>query len=444
MTAICLTEVTLATFDPVTVERGAIRIEDGRIVEKGPTVTPKPGDEVLALPGRVVTPALVVAHHHLYSALARGMPGPAEPPRTFIEILERVWWVLDRTLGPESVELSGLVGLIGALRCGAGAVVDHHASPWFIYGSLDRVASAFEQTGLRGVLCYEASDRWGEDHGRQGVEENLRFARQVAGNEMLAAAIGAHASFTLSDGTFQAIADAVGQTGTGIHIHVLEDEADRTLSQQRWGQDPISRLERFGLLDERALLAHGVHLSDDEIDRVAKSQAMLLHNPRSNMNNAVGKTPLGKVMTRGVRLALGTDGIDGDVITEVRSAFFRSREEAEPPPFDGAVRMLGGGHAILNQCFGSGFGSLEPGAAADLTLFAYDPPTPLTAENLAGHVIFGGLGPETVESVMVAGRFLMQDRTILVLDEQEVLARARKAAAGLWTAMQEMAGQGHG
>ncbi len=439
MSVKCFTDITAVTLDPAEVWQGAIRTEDDIILEAGPAVQPGPNDEVASLPGRIVTPALVVAHHHLYSALARGMPAPNRQPTSFPDILEYVWWVLDRALDGPLNEASAQAGLLSALRCGVGAVVDHHASPAAIPGSLDRIGSAYEQFGMRGILCYEVSDRWGPADGLAGVVENERFAGTCGRHPLLRAAMGAHASFTIGDETFDALARACERSGAPIHIHVLEDASDRTESLRRYGADPIARLDQRGLLREGALLAHCVHVTESEMDRLGETRPWVLHNPRSNMNNHVGRTPLAGLMERAVPVALGTDGIDGDMITEARAAFFRGQEDPHPPAFDAALTMLSEGHAILRRSFGKPFGRLEPGAPADLTFFDYDPPTPLTAQNLAGHILFGGMGPQTVESVMVAGRFLMKNHEILTMDEASVLHDTRTEAARLWEAMRRIA-----
>ncbi len=436
MSTLCLAHVTGVTLSPPRIWRGAIRIQGDRILEAGPEVEPQPSDQVESLGGAVVMPALVVSHHHLYSALARGMPAPPKAPGNFPEILERIWWVLDRALDPETVEVSALAGILGAVRCGAGAIVDHHASPNAIAGSLDRIGAAFEAVGVRGILCYETSDRWGHEQALAGVEENRRFARSAEGSRLLRPAVGAHASFTLADETLTALAEAVEATGAPLHVHLLEDRADRTLSLERYGAGPVQRFARAGLLQPGALFAHGVHLEPSEIQELARSGAVVLHNPRSNMNNRVGRTPLAALLGQGVRVALGTDGIDGDMLTEARAAFFRAREDEPPPPFDAPIRMLAEGHRILSERFGLPFGRLEPGAPADLTVLAYRPPTPLTAENLAGHLFFGGLGPETVDSVLVAGRWVLRHGSFETVDEGSVLEQARQRAKKLWEAME--------
>ncbi len=436
--AVCFMDCRCVSTHPPLVTEGAVRVENNKISGAGPGIGPEPGDEVISLGGGIVMPGLVVGHHHLYSALARGMPAPRSAPRSFAQVLERIWWILDRCLDREAVELSGLAGLLGAVRCGAAAVVDHHASPSCTTGSLEILGRCFERVGVRGVLCYEVSDRSGREEAEKGIRENERFAETVKGSDLLRATVGAHASFTLSDESLREISDVCSRQGLGVHIHLLEGPEDRKLSLERYGADPLKRLLNFGLLNEKSLLVHGVYLEPEEMEIIAKSGATLIHNGRSNMNNRVGRSPLGVLENAGVRLALGTDGIDGDILTEARVAFFRGREESTPPSFGLPLQMLTNSREIVSRCFDQPIGKLQPGAPADLTILDYFPQTPMSPDNLAGHLVFGGLGPENVRSVMVNGKFVYRDREFVNIDAQEVFRQAEKAAARLWAKIEEM------
>ncbi|MCU1279621.1 MAG: amidohydrolase, partial [bacterium] len=241
-------------------------------------------------PDSLTLPGFVCAHTHLYSSLARGMPAPPEAPRNFTEILERVWWRLDRALDAEAVELSALVGAVEAAKVGCTTLVDHHASPGrngvAVEGSLDLVAGAIAKVGLRGVVCYEVTDRNGADEARAGIRENERFLERVRHEppRLIRAMVGAHAAFTLSDGTAEALADVARRHRAGVHIHVAEDAVDR----DKDGRSTVSWLQARGLLDERTLLAHCVHVDDADVARIRDTGATVVHNPRSNANNAVG------------------------------------------------------------------------------------------------------------------------------------------------------------
>ena len=417
----------LATFDPPAVEPADLRIDGETIAERGPALLPQADEDVLDLSGALVFPGLVNAHTHLYSALARGMPGPPEPPRSFLEILERVWWRLDRALDEESIYLSGLVGAVEAALSGVTLLVDHHASPSFIRGSLPALRRAVEEVGLRSVLCYETTDRNGSEGRDLGVEANRQFLTQGT-TRLTRGLVGAHASFTLGDESLGRLAAVVRQTGSGLHIHVAEDRADVEDCRRRFGCSLPERLARHGLLGPRTLLAHGVHLSSREITSVDETGAFFAHNPRSNMNNAVGRAPVEAM----ARAALGTDGMDQDVLAEARAAFLKLRDAGLPDAAAHALRLLSGGQRLASALFGQSFGALTPGAPADLVVLDYRPPTPLHSGNLAGHLLFG-IDRSHVRSVMVAGRFVVRDRRLVTVDAGAVFARAREAAPRLWS-----------
>ena len=421
-----LKDATVATLDPPRVERASLRIEGARIVERGAALAPAAGEEILDLAGDLVLPGLVNAHTHLYSALARGMPSPTEAPRSFVEILERVWWRLDRALDEESVRVSALVGAIEAARSGTTLLFDHHSSPAFVRGSLATLRRAVEEVGLRSVLCYETTDRNGLEGRDAGIAENRGFLKSGP-TELTFGMLGAHASFTLSDESLERLSAAIRDESSSLHLHVAEDRADIEHCHVRHACGLVERLARHRLLADRTLLVHGVHLSEPELQDAQAGGAWLVHCPRSNMNNGVGHARTSAFR----RAALGTDGLDEDLLAEARAAFLRMRDTGREDALAATLEMLVGGHRLAAEFFGLPLGMLDAGAPADLVVLDYRAPTPLTAENLAGHLLFG-LDRSHVRSTMVAGRFVLRDRRITTVDEAQVLARARAVAAALW------------
>jgi putative selenium metabolism protein SsnA len=418
-----------------TLEPGDLAVASGRISQVAATATEQMDNrepaERVDVSGCLVMPGNVCAHHHLYSALARGMPGPADPPRTFPEILERVWWRLDRALDLETVKLSALVGAVEAARAGTTALVDHHASPEAIDSSLDAVADGLVEAGMRGVVCYEVSDRHGEARGSAGVRENARFI-QANRRGLVRGMIGAHASFTIGRATMESLVAAARDSATPLHIHLAEDDCDERDSLERYGKRTAHRLAEEGALSEGDLVAHGVHLDESERERVRASGAWVAHNPRSNMNNGVGYAP---VQELGERVALGTDGIDGDMFAEARTCYLKARETTwtTGPAF--ATERLATGADVAGALFGEpALGTLEVGAPADLMVLEYSSPTPLDSGNFAGHFVFG-LTAAAVRDVMVAGRWVVRDRKHLLVDEEELAARCRARAPVLWERM---------
>jgi putative selenium metabolism protein SsnA len=413
------------SLDSVRVVDGDLHVSDGRI-------DPGAGGTRRDCSGCLVVPGNVCAHTHLYSALARGMPYDLEPPENFLQILQRVWWRLDRALDEESVRASALVGGLEALLSGTTTLVDHHASPNAIDGSLDVIAEALGTLRARSVLCYETSDRDGPERAEAGLAENRRFAERVRRGELPLARglVGAHASFTLSDETLEACADAARDLAVGLHIHAAEDLVDVTDSLSEHGVGVVARLARAGALDDRTLLAHGVHLDDGEIALARDAGACVAHNARSNMNNAIGRARVGAF---GPRVALGTDGIGSDMFEESRNAYFRLREDDRGAGPDWPLARLAESARTAGAAFGEPLlGTLEPGAPADLVVLDYASPAPLHAGSFPGHWVFG-LGSRHVRDVMVGGEWVVLDRRPTRVDAQELAAAARVHADRLWT-----------
>lgn len=384
--------------------------------------------------GTLLVPGNVCAHHHLYSALARGMPYLLDPPANFVEILQRVWWRLDRALDEPAIRLSALRGGLDALLSGTTAIIDHHASPNAIDGSLDILADALGELGLRVILCYEVTDRDGPARAAAGVAENLRFLR--APRPLARGMMGAHASFTLSDETLAACVAGAADAGTGIHVHVAEDDADERDALARSGLRAVERLSAAGAITGASLLAHCVHVNDAELAILGAASATVAVNPRSNMNNAVGHSPAAR---RGQRAALGTDGIDGDMFSESRAGFFRAREADLSTDPAWPLARLAAGARFTGQVYGEPLlGTLRPGAPADVTVLEYPAPTPLDAANLAGHWVFG-LRSRLVRDVYVAGEPVVADRRATRVDEAKLAVDCAGEAGRLWARLQAIA-----
>lgn len=436
-----LKSATVVTLDPPAVAHADLRIEGETIVERSAELQALEHEEVINLDGKLVLPGMVCAHTHLYSAFARGMPAPHRTPTNFKEILELVWWRLDRALDEETIYWSAIAGAMDAARAGTTCLFDHHSSPSHIEGSLQIVREAVERVGLRAVLCYEVTDRGGTREREQGLDESLALLNWVRGlpgtqsqpaPTLFRGMVGAHASFTLSDESLDYCAELMKVFDTGLHIHAAEDRWDVVDAQSRYKLGVVERLARHSALNSRTILAHGIHLSDDDI-RIARSAGVwFAHNPRSNMNNQVGYAPVAKF---GGRIVLGTDGIGADMFEESHFAFFKGRDARTRFGPESWLRVLANNQQLASEAFGCDLRKLDAGSVADLIVLDYQSPTPLTGDNLAGHLVFG-MSSSAVESVMVNGRFVIRDRRSALDDG--LYEEARRASEKLWAKLREI------
>jgi cytosine/adenosine deaminase-related metal-dependent hydrolase len=290
----------------------------------------------------------VNAHTHLYSGLASfGMPVPGGEPADFVQILERVWWRLDRALDAASLRISALWYVAEALRLGTVGLVDHHESPNLIEGSLDVLADVCQAAGMPAVLCYGATERnGGRDEARRGLAECRRFI-ETNTRALVRGVVGLHASFTVSDETMREAAALCRELDTVVHVHVAEDVADVADAVRRGWAGPLERLDHFGALPPGSILAHGVHLSVPQVRRAAQLGCWLVQNPRSNRANRVGYPA---ALGTSQRVALGTDGYPSDLDAECAALFEDARRYGEDA--QAADRRPQAGHALLDERFG--------------------------------------------------------------------------------------------
>ncbi|HLF73371.1 MAG TPA: putative aminohydrolase SsnA [Anaerolineales bacterium] len=434
----------LITWEPTNriLEDHAILIENDRIRDIGPAqalLEKYPGEQTLDARGQYVMPGNICAHTHFYGAYARGMAIPGPAPKDFPEILQKLWWPLDRSLDAESIRYSVLPCLVDAIKHGTTTLFDHHASPNAIDGSLDIIADAVETSGLRGVLCYEVTDRDGQEKMQAGIRENVRFLQRTK-SPLLAGTFGLHASLTLSESSLDLCRQAAPY-GTGFHVHTAEHEADEYDSLNKSGLRVIDRLQKHGLLGPRTITAHGVHFDAREMQILAETGAWLAHQPRSNMNNGVGVAPIESLLRAGIRVCLGNDGFSNAMWEEWKTAYLLHKVHHRDPRRMGGydvVQMAVYNNAALANVFfpDAPIGQLVPSAYADIIFVDYHPNTPLTTGNLPWHILFG-FQQSMVTTTIVGGRVLMKDRELLTLDEKEIGTRARQIAPKVWERYQK-------
>jgi putative selenium metabolism protein SsnA len=439
--SIIFTNATIVTLgpDPQVLNGAACWVEQGKIKKLGSTADilaeapPLPRFDV---GGRILMPGQINAHDHLYSAFARGISLKDEAPENFLQILERLWWRLDAALTSQDVYLSGLLGFTEAVQRGVTTVIDHHASPGCIEGSLDRLAEASQQVGLRACLCYEVTDRHGPAGADQGIEENRRFAARCAadGSGLLSAAMGLHASVTVGPDTLKSALQR-WPAEVPVHVHVAEDGCDVEDSLKKYGKPPLQRLWDEGLKDREVWAAHCIHLSEAEHQLLQAPNVTVLHNPRSNLNNAVGCAPVKKLLSQGTPVALGTDGMSQDPSEDARTlAVIHKHQAGHPQAFSFAdiYQVAFVQPAVLaSRRFGRRLGVIAEGAEADFMVLDYDAPTPLNGGNFLGHWLFG-MSTAPVSGTWVAGRPVFLQGQILGVDAVALKVQCRRAAEELW------------
>jgi putative selenium metabolism protein SsnA len=414
---------------------GAVVWQGKRILAVGPEAQLRqahPEAEFLDARGGLILPGLVNLHHHFYSALARGLD-PGAPLKRFADILDRLWWRLDRALDPDTVRLSAQLSAADCIRWGCTTVFDHHASPSCLAGSLDILADVLRSSGLSGVLCYEVTDRNGPDAALAGIEENLRFLCAHRGHPRIRGIFGLHSSFTLSDATLDEVAKR-RPGDAGCHIHVAEDPLDVQSSQQAFGLSPVERLEKFGLLDERCLLAHCIHLRAEDYASIARRRAVVVHNPESNANNRVGHLDTESAGKLGCLVGLGTDGMSSAMLRSWRAAFLAHCATQREPAGELICipHLLSNNAKVARRFFDEPLlGELTPGAPADVIAIDAPPPGPIEPENLFAHLVFGA-SEAPVRHTIARGRVLLRDFCHTTLVPRELAARACELVPALW------------
>jgi putative selenium metabolism protein SsnA len=432
---------------PAVLPNHSVLIEDGYITKVAPRNRFKgfAGKRIDAS-RKVVAPGFINAHTHFYSTFARGLT-KTRPAGNFVDVLKNLWWRLDSALTTEDCYYSALIALLDAIRHGTTTLIDHHASPHAVRGSLAAIEKAVKRTGLRASLCYELSDRDGARIAKEGLDENVSFIRHCQRSRRrqsaltscpqptTAALFGLHAAFTLKDGTLEKAAALGHHLGTGFHIHVAEAQSDQDYSEQKHHMRVVERLNKFGILGPRSIAAHCVHVNRREMGLLAETQTAVVHNPQSNLNNAVGVADVVSLFKRKVLVGLGTDAMTTNMLEELRVAVWAQHLAARNPSvgFGEVVSALVFNNpTIAGRCFNLPLGELREGCVGDVVVVDYDPPTPMVAGNSFGHIVFG-LSQAAVDTTIVGGRVLMQNKRLtLDLDEPRINARARELAAKLW------------
>ncbi|MCI6017909.1 MAG: putative aminohydrolase SsnA [Clostridiales bacterium] len=420
---------------------GAVAFDGGIIKKVGTTAEIRkefPDAEFIDAKGGVIMPGLINAHNHIYSAFARGLSINGYNPKGFLDILDGMWWTLDRHLKLEQTRYSAIATYIDCIKNGVTTIFDHHASYGEIKDSLFAIGEEAKNYGIRSCLCYEVSDRDGKEKCMEGILENEAFIKyaQKDDSDMIAGMFGLHAQFTLSDETLYQC-NAHRPEGAGYHIHVAEGIEDLHDCLGKYGKRIVNRLFDMDMLGPQTLTAHCIYVNPHEMDLLKETDTMVVHNPESNMGNACGCPPTMEIFRKGILTGLGTDGYTNDMFESMKVANVLHKHNSCNPneAWAEVPAMLFEGNAkIANRYFKTPLGVLKEDAAADVIVVDYDPLTPMDATNYSGHILFGMMG-RSVKTTVANGRVLMKDRELIGIDEAKVMAECRSQAKKLWTSI---------
>lgn len=422
------------------IENGAVLIDGKVIKEIGETNALKakyPEAEFKDAKGRLIMPGFINAHMHYYSTFARGMSTDSPPAILFSQVLKGLWWRMDKKLTMDDVYYSALAPMVDQIKCGVTTAVDHHASPYAVEGSLFKIAEAAKEVGIRSNLCYETSDRDGMEIRDAGIKENVDFIKYCneLNDDMLKGLFGFHASMTISDETLDKSLEAIAGLDSGFHVHSAEGIEDLADSMEKYRMGVVERWFNRGVLNKKSIVIHGIHISNAEKDMLKESDTAVVHNPESNMGNAVGTSPVLDMMERDILLGLGTDGYTCDMTESYKVTNILHKHAkgipsvgwGEPPKM-----LFENNRKIIERHIDGTVGVLQEGAYADLIIVDYDAWTPITPDNVNSHILFGVSGRQ-VDTTIVNGQIVMDEREMKTVDDKRIMARSRELAKDFWS-----------
>lgn len=421
------------------IKDGCVVVKDNKIVEVGLTSILKNKYQdfryIDAL-GKLIMPGFINTHMHYYSTFARGMANDSPPAKSFVDILNGLWWRLDKVLTMDDIYYSALVPMVDQIKNGVTTVFDHHASPNAAKGSLFKIAEASETAGIRSNLCYETSDRDGQKVITEGIKENIEFIKYCndKDDDMIKAMFGLHASMTVSDETLDKCLTEIAGLNTGFHVHTAEGIEDVIDAKEKYGTGVVERYYKRGVLSDKTIAVHCIHTSEEEMDMLKEKDTMVVHNPESNMGNAVGAAPILKLDQKDILLGLGTDGFTTDMTESYKFAnlIHKHVNKDSTVAWGEAPKMLFDNNRKITERFINGsVGILNEGALADVIIVDYKSPTPINETNINSHILFGVTGRH-VDTTIINGKVLMENRKLVNLDEEQIYARAQELAQEVW------------
>ncbi len=419
---------------------GAVVIEADTIVDYGKTSEMR--EKYVDAPftdveNKLIMPGLLNTHMHIYSAFARGMIlSDGKVSKNFSQVLENLWWRVDRTLNLEDVKYSAYATYIDSIKNGVTTVFDHHASQNDIENSLFTIKDVAADLGIRTSLCYEVTDRDGKEATNQAIKENINFIKYAEqdNTDMVKGMFGLHASFTVSDETLETCASQMAGLDAGFHVHTAEGIDDVNDSLKKYNKRVINRFRDMEVLGKKSIAVHCIHIDDAEMEILKETDTIVVHNPESNMGNAVGCADVLSLLEKGILLGLGTDGYATDMLESYKAANMLHKHNLSDPSvawMESAQMLFDNNPKIVNRYFKKPLGIIEKGAYADIIVVDYDPLTPINQNNINGHLLFGTMGRQVV-STMVNGKFVMKDRELTAIDEKEIFVKSREVSERFW------------
>jgi putative selenium metabolism protein SsnA len=421
------------------IDNGCIAVDGNKIVEVGLTEELKGkynSTRFIDARGKLIMPGFINTHMHYYSTFARGMANDSPPAMCFTDILKGLWWRLDKVLTLEDVYYSAIMPMIDQVKNGVTTAFDHHASPFAIKGSLFKIAEAAELIGIRSNLCYETSDRDGEKIADEGIAENADFIKYCnsKNDDMMKGMFGLHASMTISDKILDKCLSAISGLNAGFHVHSAEGMEDVEDCRAKYGKGIVERWYDAGVLSEKTIAVHCIHISDEEMDMLKEKNAIVVHNPESNMGNAVGTSPVLKMFKKGIMLGLGTDGYTNDMMESYKVGNLVHKlvnSDSKVAWGEIPTMLFENNREITGRFINGQTGIVKEGALADIILVDYNPPTPINENNINSHMVFGVTGRH-VDTTIINGKVIMEGRKLVNIDEEEIMARGRELAAEVW------------
>ncbi|MDR2865205.1 MAG: putative aminohydrolase SsnA [Spirochaetaceae bacterium] len=386
--------------------------------------------------GRLVMPGFINCHQHYYSTFARGMSLGGKAATTFGEVLRGLWWRLDKELSLDDVYYSCIGPMIDGIRNGVTSVIDHHASPYAVPGSLFKIAQAAQLCGIRSNLCYEVSDRDGEKIAQEGIKENLDFALHCKSenDDMLKALIGMHAQMTICDKTLDACLDAAAQAGVGFHVHVAEGFEDVVDALAKYDLRVVERLYKRKVLSDKSIAVHCIQITEEEMDMLKDSKVAVVHNPESNMGNAVGVSPVLDMIKKGILVGMGTDGYTSDMTESYKVTAILHKHAKKIPSVawgEPPLMLFENNKLIMERFIKGKIGAVKKDHYADIIIVDYKGPTPVNESTINSHILFGVTGRH-VDTTIINGKIVMSERELADIDEDALLAASREHAQKLW------------